>query len=132
MRAVNDKFAATMTNRVRWRDASEAADSSSDDQLADKAQTSASEEAERSPSGNSSQQLRQITSETEIQVHCSACSCDTCSKSRPEEKINSWKVCNDLQQQAVICFGPFPVRPFVRIYLLGITIGSCCVVLDCC
>lgn len=78
VRAVNDKFAATMTNRVRWRDASEAADSAKNDQLADSAQTSASDETDGSPSGAGSQQLRQITSDTEIQVPCLALSCEIC------------------------------------------------------
>jgi hypothetical protein len=73
VRAVNDKFTATMTNEVRWRDASTAT-AHDDGAQSDVPQGSSgailADSSADSPASDSSTErpLRQITSLTEIQV----------------------------------------------------------------
>eukprot|EP00208_Stichococcus_sp_RCC1054_P005187 CAMPEP_0206139092 /NCGR_PEP_ID=MMETSP1473-20131121/4820_1 /ASSEMBLY_ACC=CAM_ASM_001109 /TAXON_ID=1461547 /ORGANISM="Stichococcus sp, Strain RCC1054" /LENGTH=363 /DNA_ID=CAMNT_0053532731 /DNA_START=93 /DNA_END=1184 /DNA_ORIENTATION=- len=64
VRAVNDKFDATMTNMVRWRDC-ESTGSGTSDSSSDDAGSSALSEVGTNPHSG---QLRQITSNTTIQV----------------------------------------------------------------
>lgn len=77
VRAVNDKFAATMTNQVRWRDAESSLQqdpsSSSSSRVTSGGVSVPSSKADPNPNSG---RLRQITSDTSIQVNiiCGNCS----------------------------------------------------------